>query len=86
MKKVTAEELQQIQNLRETLLEIITITGELNLTKFVAEQQLTELNVNIKAQQERFVDFQEKERVLFEQLQQKYGAGNINFETGEIVE
>lgn len=86
MKQVTTEELQQIQNLRETLLEIITVTGELTLTKFVAEQQLNELNVNIKTQQERFVDFQEKERVLFEKLQQKYGTGNINFETGEIVE
>ena len=86
MKQVTTEELQQIQNLRETLLEIITVTGELTLTKFVAEKELNELNVNIKTQQERFVDFQEKERVLFEQLQQKYGTGNINFETGEIVE
>ncbi len=86
MKKVTTEELQQIQNLRETLLEIITITGELNLTKFMTETQLNELTASIQKQQERFVDFQEKERVLFEQLQQKYGTGNINFETGEIVE
>lgn len=86
MKKVTTEELQQIQNLRETLLEIITISGELSLTKFVTERQLTELDTNIKLQQEKFVDFQQKERVLFEQLQQKYGTGNINFETGEIVE
>jgi Flp pilus assembly CpaE family ATPase len=86
MKTVTNEELQQIQNLRETLLEIITVTGELSLTKFMTETQLNEVIANIKTQQERFVDFQEKERVLFEQLQQKYGTGNINFETGEIVE
>jgi hypothetical protein len=86
MKTVTSEELQQIQNLRETLLEIITVTGELSLTKFMTETQLNEVTANIKTQQERFVDFQEKERVLFEQLQQKYGTGNINFETGEIVE
>lgn len=86
MKQVTAEELKQIQTLRETLLEIITVSGELSLSKFVAETQLNQLNADIKVQQERFVDFQEKERVLFEQLQQKYGTGNINFETGEIVE
>lgn len=86
MKQVTTEELAQIQNLRETLLEIITITGELNLSKFMTETQLSELNSNIQKQQERFVDFQQKERVLFEQLQNKYGTGNINFETGEIVE
>lgn len=86
MKKVTTEELQQIQNLRDSLLEIITVTGELTLSKFLAEQQLNELNGVIKTQQEKFVDFQQKERVLLEQLQQKYGTGNINFETGEIVE
>lgn len=86
MKKVTDEELKQIQNLRETLLEIITVSGELSLTKFITEKQLNEINTSIKQQQEKFVDFQEKERVLFEQLQQKYGTGNINFETGEIVE
>lgn len=86
MKKVTDEELQQMQNLREMFLEIITITGELSLTKFITEKQLNEITTNLQVQQERFVDFQQKERVLFEQLQQKYGAGNINFETGEIVE
>lgn len=86
MKSVTTEELTQIQNLRETFLEIITVSGELSLTKFVAEKELSELNTRIKEQQEKFVDFQQKERVLFEQLQQKYGTGNINFETGEIVE
>jgi hypothetical protein len=86
MKKVSNEELQQIQNLRDTLLEIITVTGELHLSKFITEKQLHEIDGNINVQQERFVDFQEKERVLFEQLQQKYGTGNINFETGEIVE
>lgn len=86
MKKVTSEELQQIQNLRETILEIITTTGELTVSKFMVEQQLEQLNTNIKQQQEKFVDFQQKERVLFDQLQQKYGTGNINFETGEIAE
>ena len=86
MKQVTAEELTDIQNLRETLLEIITTIGELTLSKFVAETQLNNITEDIKRQQEKFVDFQGKERVLFEKLQTKYGTGNINMETGEIVE
>lgn len=86
MKQVTSEELQQIQQLRESLLEIITISGELTLSKFVIEQQLQQVQADLTQQQEKFIQFQEKERVLFEQLQQKYGTGNINFETGEVVE
>jgi hypothetical protein len=32
------------------------------------------------------MDFKEKERVLFEKLQQTYGTGNIDMETGEVSE
>ncbi len=86
MKKVTEEELTQIQKLRESLFDIITSIGELTLNKYVTETQLQTIEEDIKEQKNKFSEFQEKERVLFEQLQQKYGTGNINFETGEIVE
>lgn len=86
MKKVTEEELKQIQTLRETLIEIVTTIGELHLTKYMTERQLQTIDSDIKIQQDKFVQFQEQERVLFEKLQQQYGTGNINFETGEIVE
>jgi hypothetical protein len=62
------------------------MTGELSLLQFNMQRQLTEITDSMKVQQDKYVSFQEKERVLFEQLQQKYGTGNINFETGEIVE
>jgi hypothetical protein len=86
MKKVTEEQLKQIQTLRETLVEIVTTIGELHLTKFMTERQLQTIDTDIKTQQNKFVEFQEQERVLFEKLQQQYGTGNIDFETGEIVE
>jgi len=86
MKKVTDNELTDIRNLRETLFEIISSIGELNLNKFLLENQFTEIEQSIKIKQGEFLEFQEKERVLFEQLQQKYGTGNIDVETGEIKE
>ena len=86
MKKVTDAELKQIQQLRETLLEIVTVTGELHLSKFLAETQLANLTEELNKQHEKFVQFQEKERVLFEQLQIQYGAGNIDMQSGEITE
>jgi hypothetical protein len=86
MKKLTEQEFEELKTLRETFVEIITTIGELNLTKFVTEKQLSTIETDIKTQQEKFVEFQAKERVLFEKFQQKYGTGDINLETGEIAE
>lgn len=86
MKKVTDDELKQIQQLRERLVEIITLTGELHISKYLTEKQVTNITTELNKQHEKFIEFQEQERVLFEQLQQKYGTGNISFETGEITE
>lgn len=86
MKKVTDDELKQIQNLRETLFDIITSIGELTLNKYVIETQLKSIEDDIITQQNKFSEFQEKERVLFEQLQTRYGSGNIDIETGEVSE
>ena len=86
MKKVTDAELLEIQKLREMLLEVITTIGELTLNKFMLETQLTTISSDIKTQQDKFVEFQAKERVLFEKLQQTYGTGNIDMETGEVSE
>lgn len=86
MKKVTEEELQEIQQLRENLVEIVTQIGELHLSEFLAKRQLEQVQQNVKEHENKFVEFQEKERVLFDRLQEKYGAGNINMDTGEITE
>ena len=50
------------------------------------EIQLATVSSDIKVQQDKFIEFQTKERVLFEKLQQTYGTGNINMETGEVSE
>jgi hypothetical protein len=47
---------------------------------------LDSISTDINAQQSAFMDFKEKERVLFEKLQQTYGTGNIDMETGEVSE
>lgn len=86
MKKVTDAELLEIQKLREMLLEVITTIGELTLNKFMLDTQLGTISSDIKTQQDKFVEFQTNERVLFEKLQQTYGTGNINMETGEVSE
>lgn len=86
MKQVAEQELTEIQTLRESLIEIISTVGELHLSRHLIEKQVQQINSSIQLQEQRFAEFQEQERVLFEKLQQKYGTGNINMETGEIQE
>jgi hypothetical protein len=86
MKKVTDAELAEIQTMRESLLEIVVSIGELTLNKFLVQTQLDSISADINVQQSAFMNFKEKERVLFEKLQQTYGTGNIDMETGEVSE
>ena len=86
MKKVTEQELTQIQELRNALLSIISSVGELHLNKVLMQKQLKEVESAITQQEEKFTEFQQQEKVIFDKLQQKYGTGNINMETGEITE
>lgn len=86
MKKVTDEEFAEIQQLRESLFTILASIGELHLNKKFLDIQIEDVKLQIQEQEKKFEEFQEQERVLFEKLQQTYGAGNINVETGEITE
>ena len=76
----------ELKSLRESLLEIVTSIGEAHLNEYMISRQLEEMRNNIRSLEKGFDEFQAKERVLFEALQQKYGTGNIDLETGEITE
>jgi hypothetical protein len=86
MNKVTTEELKEIQSLREALLIILSTVGELHLTKITLEKEIEQIKDRIHTEEQNFVDFQDRERVIYSKLQEKYGTGNIDLETGEITE
>jgi hypothetical protein len=85
MQRVTQEELKEIQQLREILITIISTIGELHLAKTLLTKEIGQVEENIKNEEQKFYDFQEKERVIYNKLQEKYGTGNIDLETGEIT-
>ncbi len=85
MQKVTEQELKEIQELRESLLVIVSTVGELYLAKTLLEKEIAQVETNIKNEEQKFTEFQQKERVIYDKLQQKYGTGNINLDTGEIT-
>lgn len=85
MAKVTDEEFKEIQALRDSFIEVITATGELHLSRIVLEKQIKETEEELRVQELKFAETQDKERVLLEKFKQKYGTGNIDMETGEIT-
>jgi len=70
-KKLTAEELQAVKNIRQDYTNLALSVGELELQKFnLLEKYQTEI-LN-------------RETQLAKQLQEKYGDGTIDLETGEV--
>lgn len=86
MKKISEDELTQIQSLRELLFEITTSLGELHLNKKILQNQILSLEKATEEYEKKFTEFQDKERVLYDMFQTKYGTSEINLDTGEIVE
>lgn len=70
IKKLTEEELQSIKNIRQEYTNLALSFGELELQKLGLVEAQKEL-VNREAQ-------------LAQQLQEKYGQGTIDLNTGEV--
>jgi hypothetical protein len=76
-KQLTAEELQQIRDLKQEYNTLAFTLGELQLKKVDIEEDIKTLSESRKALYDR-------EKVLAKQLQEKYGEGSINLETGVV--
>jgi hypothetical protein len=70
IKKLTDEELQSVKNIKVEYTELAMSLGELEIEK----SRLLELRKDLYV----------REGNLAQQLQDKYGQGSINLDTGEI--
>jgi len=77
MSKITEEELQKIQDGREKVSTIAEYLSELVL-------QQTVLDNLVKNTKQEFLDSVSEEEIYFAELNEKYGEGLLNIETGEI--
>jgi septal ring factor EnvC (AmiA/AmiB activator) len=78
VQKLTNEELEKIKQFQSTQNQIVGSLGEIEIQKQVLEGQKN----NILNQ---FQQFQEEQNKFSKELQDKYGDGNINIETGEFT-
>lgn len=72
VKKLTAEEINEVKQIKSDYSDLAMALGELEIEK----ARLLEVRKVL----------QDREAVLAKQLQDKYGQGSINLETGEITQ
>jgi len=77
MAKITDEQLQKLNSIKQDALEVASTLGELNYQKIT-------LDLEIEKEKLKIVDIKSRESQIFEELNSIYGNVSINTETGEI--
>lgn len=85
MPNVTKEELEEINVLRDNLSVIVGEAGQVALQIQLLEEDVAALKKKSSEQAKTFKTLLDKEQELIDRLSKKYGAGKINFETGEYI-
>jgi hypothetical protein len=76
--KLTAEELEKLQDIQQRNVAIANELGNLEITKLQVEARKAEI---LKF----YNELKEEEQTLGKELSDKYGVGTINMEAGEFI-
>ena len=80
--KFTEEELQGLQSLQTGYQEKQTLLGQLSVQRILLDQQSDALEARRSEVEQEYEAVQQQERDLVAQLNEKYGPGSLNPETG----
>ncbi len=75
---ITNEELNTLQSIRKSAIEIATTLGEIGYQKMI-------LDIQSEEQKQKIKDIKHKEAIFFEELRKKYGEIVLDIETGKIT-
>ena len=84
-KKFTQDELNKIVELREANAQKISEFGQVELEILLTNQRLSALQDAKSKLQNDYVELQDKEKELVKELNNKYGAGTVDLESGEFI-
>ena len=84
-KKFTDQELKSITELRDGNSRIITELGQVELQIFLVNEELKKLEELKSTLQIQFKNLQAEEAELVGSLNEKYGIGTVDINTGEFV-
>jgi hypothetical protein len=85
MAQLTQEELQSIKDLQSKYNQSILEIGAAEAQSIVFQENIEKLQEAKKGLVSDLKTIEQKEAELINSLQEKYGQGNINIETGEIT-
>jgi hypothetical protein len=85
MAEISKEELEEINVLRNKLVVVVSDAGQMSLQVQLLQSDITDLNEKLGEQAKLFKALLKEEDVLIKRLSEKYGVGDINFDTGEFT-
>ena len=80
--KFTEEEIKSLNELSQNYQQIQLAFGQFKVQHLLAEQQMNALEEAEVQMESDYSDLQEKERELVQQLNEKYGPGQLDPQTG----
>jgi len=83
--KFTAEELKSIADIRDRNSRIISELGQVELQLFMINEDLEKLHEIKSGLQIQFKNLQTSELELVNSLNEKYGIGTLDTNTGEFI-
>tara|TARA_R110000851_G_scaffold127426_2_gene259442 strand:- start:681 stop:959 length:279 start_codon:yes stop_codon:yes gene_type:complete len=84
-KKFTDAELTKITQLRDSNAQKINEFGQVELEILLTNQRKETLERTKEDLQNQYIALQEQERTLVKELNDKYGTGTVDLESGEFV-
>jgi len=84
IKKITPEELENVQKVRSKYQEITVRLGQIQVQRMQITNQIEMLNKAEEDLRKEWGDTQVEEQTAISDLQEKYGKVNINLDSGEI--
>ena len=84
-KKFTEAELKEITELRNANAQKINEFGQIELEILLTNQRLDVLVDTKQNLEKQYVELQTKEKALVAKLNEKYGKGTVDINTGEFV-
>ena len=80
--KFTEEELNGLKQIQQDYLECQTAFGQVAIQKIALQQQIDTLAKSEEEYAKKYQDTQAKEREVAKELNEKYGSGNLDPQTG----
>ena len=83
--KFTTEEMKQLSDLQKGYQDITVNFGRVKVQKVILNQQLEAMDNESERLETTYSDLQKQEQELVKWLNEKYGAGSLDIQSGEFT-